>query len=95
MHYARIADVLPISITKEILEKNGFDVGVYSTFSINEHKWLEYYHHEHRLRMWCKGIDEWNNHSMVKDIVFLCNVFYFHELQHALRLCGIDKEIVL
>ena len=26
---------------------------------------------------------------------YICDVNYVHELQHALRLCGIDKEIVL
>lgn len=29
------------------------------------------------------------------DEVKLCEVKYVHELQHALRLCGIEKEIII
>ena len=87
--------VEPIPITKEILEKNGFKIDMYSTLQLGDGKWLEYYHHESRLRMWWKGIDEWENHAEVTYLVFQCHVWYVHELQHALRLCKIDKEIKL
>lgn len=30
-----------------------------------------------------------------KSLSEVCKIKYVHELQHALRLCGIDKEIVL
>lgn len=85
----------PIPITPDILKANGFEIDMYSRLNLQDGKWLEYYHHKHRLREWWKGIDEWDNHSECKEIVFQCDVFYVHELQHALRLCKIDKEIVL
>lgn len=85
----------PIPITSEILEKNGFIGMPYAVFKINDDSWLEYYYHEHRLTKWWSGIDEWENHSKVKDITFQCHCIYVHELQHALKLCGIEKEIVL
>lgn len=85
----------PIPITSEILEKNGFKGEMYAFLDISPNLYLEYYYHEHRLREWWTGIDEWNNDAEVKEIVFKCQCHYVHELQHALRLCGIEKEIVL
>lgn len=85
----------PIPITKEILEKNGFSGEMYAIFKIDEHVWLEYYYHEHRLSRWWRGIDEWNNHAEVSEVSFECHCHYIHELQHALRLCGISKTIDL
>lgn len=87
--------IKPIPITPEILEKNGFKGEMYAFLDISPNLYLEYYYHEHRLREWWTGIDEWNNHAEVKEIVFKCQCHYIHELQHALRLCGIEKEIVL
>lgn len=87
--------IKPIPITPEILEKNGFKGEMYAFLDISPNLYLEYYYHEHRLREWWTGIDEWNNHAEVKEIVFECQCHYIHELQHALRLCGIEKEIVL
>lgn len=85
----------PIPITKEILEKNGFKGDGYAILILDEQTYLDYYYYEHRLRKhWC-GVDEWENHSKVNDITFKCNCYYVHELQHALRLCGIEKEIEL
>ena len=84
-----------IPLTKEILEKNGFNGVGYVYLKIDEHSFLEYYFHEKRLRKVWEGIDEWQNHSEARDITFQCNCYYVHELQHALKLCGIDKEIEL
>jgi len=85
----------PIPITKEILEKNGFSGEMYAIFKIDEHVWLEYYYHEHRLSRWWRGIDEWNNHAEVSEVSFKCHCHYVHELQNALKLCGIPKNIEL
>ena len=62
-------NLMPIPLTPEILEKNGFsrnglDIALFDR----------------------KGGD---------DFVGASNLQYVHELQHALRLCGIEKEIVL
>ena len=87
--------IKPIPITPEILEKNGFKGDGYAILILDEQTYLDYYYYEHRLRKhWC-GVDEWENHSKVNDITFKCNCYYVHELQHALRLCTIKKEIIL
>lgn len=84
-----IANFEPIPLTPEILEKNGWDTSPYSILKVCNDKWLEFYHHERRLRLWWKGIDEWQNHAEVQEVCFQCNCTYVHELQHALRLCGL------
>lgn len=85
----------PIPLTPEILEKNGFTNDGYAILELDTHSILQYYFHEHRLRKIWTGIDEWDNHSEVTDISFQCTCHYIHELQHALNLCGIEKEIAL
>ena len=80
-------DIEPIPLTAEILEKNGF-VGELCSNGI------DYVSEEYKLRIICKTNDVgWtiyaNHFGLDKKDVFV------HELQHALRLCGIEKEIEL
>lgn len=85
-----------IPITPEILEKNGWsNDGMYAILRIDEHRHIEYYYHEHRLRKYCCVVDEWQNHAKVNDITFAVHCYSVHQLQHALRLAGVDKEINL
>ena len=89
-------NIHPIPITAEILEKNGWSTdGMYAFLRIDEHRHLEYYYHEHRLRKYYCGVDEWQNHAKVTDITFAVHCYSVHQLQHALRLAGVDKEINL
>lgn len=97
----KIATILPchihpIPITAEILEKNGWSTdGMYAFLRIDDHRHLEYYYHEHRLRKYYCGVDEWQNHAKINDITFAVHCYSVHQLQHALRLAGVDKEINL
>lgn len=68
-----------IQLTAEILEKNGFDI------------------HE-TLGEWCPKINGfsfvngWVDDPLKIDVCgFVLEIRYVHELQHALRLCGLDK----
>lgn len=73
-------DCEPIPLTAEILEKNGFSKTTEAEFN--------YY----QMPDDCFEIDI--NHvgcAYSVDVI----IKYVHQLQHALRLCGIDKEIVL
>lgn len=91
-----IGGIEPIPITTEILERNGWSRdGMYAILRLDEHTHLEYYYHEHRLRKWYCGVDEWQNHTKVNDITFQVHCYSVHQLQYALRLAGIDKEITL
>lgn len=92
----RLDEVRPVSLTPEILEKNGFE-NVYSgryrfdddKSSIvevstinNEIKWV-------RVSKYDENIEEQLSNCTFNDMHFI------HELQHALKLCGIEKEIIL
>lgn len=83
----------PIPLTAEILEKNGFDCSdkeiIHLYFEDGDYK--GYF----ALRaMYEKetGIQKGWGFLAFNVLVVLD---YVHELQHALKLCGIDKEIVL
>lgn len=81
-----------IPLTPEILEKNGWLNGPYSRLSLQDGKWLEFYWHEHRLQEYWEGIDEWQSHIKQLELVFKTEcIFYVHELQRALRLCGLKE----
>jgi uncharacterized membrane protein YkvA (DUF1232 family) len=78
--------LFPIDLTPEIFQANGFSVDSgYAILNLGDGKWLEFYFHEHRFTMYYEGIDEWQNHSKVRDIVCRCHCYYVHEVQQALR----------
>ena len=79
-------DVEPIPLTAEILEKNGWNVP-------QAKLWWECFNVGFWLRQYVDGRFEIMTDED-SDCIFTTNR-YVHELQHALRLCGIDKEIVL
>ena len=95
-----VKDIKPIPLTQEILESNGFEltekddifrcqdgkivieVGIYHPDFINI------------------GFEQTTPDGTNKgEISSICKIdgsdIFVHELQHALRLCGIEKEIVL
>ena len=88
----------PILLTPEILKKNGFKYEKKNVVFPNR-SWdevaIEY--------MYCEGLRcsfdiihgylIFNSNTDLKEIRMI--VTYVHELQHALKLCGIDKEIVV
>lgn len=77
-------EIVGIPLTPEILEKNGFEC----------------------RGAWCvpgedlglrQDGDSWGllSYYTEYDALAFCHIKYVHELQHALRLCGIEKEIAL
>ena len=102
--YANIQDkdIRPVSITPEILEKNGFKkcnedadgaiqyefgsknlgVDIWTPGSMTE---------SYLLGAWNKWPECIESYSMINEMP----IRYVHQLQAALRLCGIEKEIEL
>ena len=91
--YSRDIQVKPIPLTAEILEKNGFEMFKYDG-------WVHYY------RIFGNSVIPFVLHSMIGgemlsqevDIFSTStntncgiDVNYVHELQHALRLCGLNE----
>lgn len=79
--------VEPIPLTPEILEKNGFEPVKEGKFPTLKN---------------CYGdilfqLEDIKNEYIHDTLYMFKNIpiFYVHELQHALRLCNLDKEIVL
>ena len=79
-----ISNCLPIPLTDEILEKNGF-IETKETHIIEDLGVAIIYGKYERLdedKMLCHGNSLWP-------------IKYVHQLQNALCLCGVNKEIVL
>lgn len=87
--------LLPIPLNPEILEKNGFEK-VYDKYKLPNYriKWNSYTDLYFTV---FTGVDGYWNPIGLSVITggLPVNVDYVHQLQHALRLCGIRKEIVL
>ena len=86
-----LTQICPIPITAEILEKNGFESTTKPNVFTLTHGKLQLYV--------SKELDGWHI-SFVNFMERLCILqvirkSYIHELQHALRLAGVDKEINL
>lgn len=84
----------PIPLTEEILIQNGFSV-----FSV-ESKYTTLRDVHNISCAYCKESKEWlvgagPSGSIKKRFVDASCIKYIHELQHILRLCGIDKEITI
>ena len=77
----------PIPLTTEILEKNGF---VYADLPFED--FYEGYGLHIHGGNYADGHSNW---YIICGINVSMNVTHVHELQHALRLCGIDKDVVL
>ncbi len=78
--------VEPIPLTPEILEKNGLASNSFCCchFEEDEYMALEISVEEDGI-YWTINCDEYG----------IMKLEYVHQLQHALKLCGIDKEIVV
>lgn len=82
MHYARLCECKTIPLTKEILEKNGFvEKDFYSELIVGDFRILCDLH----------NVCVYHNEHVNLDIP----IEYLHELQHAMRICGIEKTIEL
>ncbi len=86
--------IKPISLTPEILEKNGFSHIMYSdayySIMIGD-TYVELRKYEN-MAVWFNW--EENNDGVYADYILPMPEFV-HQLQHALRICGVGKEIEL
>lgn len=93
-------DILhPIPLTPKILEKNGFEKHNLRWFE-GQHKWTWWSDKSTSVSLWYRELnDDPKDGMMVKvdsPLAYICiRVDYLHQLQHALKLCNIEKEIVL
>ena len=89
-HWANIEDTRPIPLTPEILEKNFESEGNifgYKDYKLNQDYTLENRGERFSLVRKCN--------DFISSTFWVCDILYVHELQHALKLCCVKKEIVL
>jgi hypothetical protein len=98
-HWCNIEKVEPIPIVAEILGKNGF----LANRHVYPYPYYEYTNEEDKLKIGF-AFPQGNRTSYKEPWVYIDseNIFiehlpcvFVHQLQHALKLCGIEKEIVL
>ncbi len=83
----------PIPITPEILEKNGFtNVGDKVWQWEEKPFWVWWEEETHHLGI---EIDDSSYDEEKSKTIMIIVQNYAHELQHAIRLAGIDKEIII
>ena len=86
----------PIPLTPEIIEKNGFElddiIKDYRLYTGIDNRVTA-----HNDKEYMNSNNEWYVHVDSEDFCSIanCELTYVHELQHLLRLCKIDKEIVV
>jgi len=87
--WLRESEIMSLPLTPEIFEKNGFILKEKETSMYGVNIAPYYTRDDVPFEVFCDGkpFAIW-----FKDPV---NIRYVHELQHALKLCGINKEIVL
>lgn len=94
-----VDEIKPIPFTAEILEKNGFIGGEYKSYT----GYVWYLEEKGFRKIWfimsCeKSIlcgEKIKANGSIGDNFSIPNIKFVHELQHALRLCNIEKEIIV
>lgn len=96
-----IKDLVPIPLTEDILEKNGFEYA-YNEVSEMHNKQLLVANiggHYIEVRLDKKNVAIWydydENGDGVYSDVLIDLPHHVHKFQHLLRLCGIEKELVI
>ena len=88
-------DFHPIPLTPEILEKNGFEEGLKNgeaykiKLAFNQHLWL-FKVGDGCCWMFRHVLGLFEDFDIVK-----VEIKYVHQLQHALRVAGVEKEIIM
>ena len=86
-----------IPLTPEILEKNGFEKLDFSHFQIGDRRLvLDADGRWNGPLSWHWVVTEMDTNAKGQPVVldyYVATISYVHQLQHALRLCGIEKEI--
>jgi hypothetical protein len=78
----------PILLTPEILEKNGFEVDPSNTRML-------FHHDNYRLCYYFNSGKHFSSFNITNGSLAQKVIVNVHELQHALKFCGIDKEIII
>lgn len=99
LYYARLHDVEPIEITEELLKKNEFqfkDKPIIPPLIRGIIPYIALVYEGFSFFIECKsGGYTFINGSEMEHGTVMCKTHYVHELQHAIRLCGVNFEVKL
>ena len=84
----KLENIEPIPLTQKILEKNGF----YHEYNVGYV--MEEYENEIIYNLWDHKLRILKNREQILNLEYF-DEMCVHELQHVLRLCGIEKTIEL
>lgn len=94
-----VHDIEPIALTPEILEKNGFKKETHfidwkdrTLYKVGYDMYIIMNYYEDDNFTLCNIYNDSDESAVVIDI---SSINYVHKLQHALKMCGIDKEIMV
>ena len=99
-------NVYPIELTEEILHNNGFKNDVLAEKSIVAEGTSNFsvilISEDNRITLnnidkYLNSFNKWQVHIDTEDMRTLCTaeITYVHELQHLLKLCKIEKDVIL
>lgn len=94
--WLRESEIIPLLLTPEILEKNGFSLNREETDSTIQNV----YRHYTEFFNFPLGSGFYIEYDTVDNVFWITDhafikFKYVHEFQHVLKLCGINKEIIL
>lgn len=106
LHDVFVEDLQPIQLTEEILRNNGFKNDVLAEKSIiaegASNSSVILISEDNRIMInnideYLNSFNNWHVHIDTEDMRTMCTaeITYVYELQHLLKLCKIEKEIVL
>lgn len=91
----------PVPLTPEILERNGFSKMDMKLPRIDgQHEWVYWQNMSSSVCLWTRELyddtkEGWALRIEAGSQSITIVVWHVHELQHALRMCGIDKEMTI
>ena len=85
----------PIPLTAEILEKNKMREFEHRNPGQGDNLIKKWWHKDGSYYVSLYRVGDEYTYTVGNSITRVCRIKYIHQLQHALRLCGIEKEIEL
>lgn len=85
----------PIQLTPEILEKNKMREFEHRNPGQGDNLIKKWWHKDGSYYVSLYSVGDECTYTVGDSITRICRIRYVHELQHALQLCGIEKEIIL
>ena len=85
----------PIQLTPEIFEKNKMREFEHRNPGQGDNLIKKWWHKDGSYYVSLYSVGDECTYTVGDSITRICRIRYVHELQHALRLCGIEKEIII